>query len=82
MSNARWVAMAFDKQTELVLKEVELIGLSTATVLELYGYENEDDVMGGRFDIELKHVPVLAPYAHGQLDLGIADWQLEARNPR
>lgn len=81
MTNVRWVAMAFDKKTELLIKEVELHGLPTATVLELYGFENEDDVMGGRFDINAEQVPVLAPHAHGQLDLEIADWQIEARDP-
>jgi hypothetical protein len=74
--------MSFDKKTELLVKEVELIGLSTQQVLGLFGVDDEDEVMGGRLDIGPEHVPALAPYAHGQLDLGIADWQLEARDPR
>lgn len=78
--DVRWIAMAFDKKTERLVKEIELYGLSTKTVLDLYGYDHEDDVMGGSLEIGPAHASVLAPYAHGQLDLDMADWQLEARD--
>ena len=82
MSDARWVAIAFDKQTELMVKEVELIGVSTAQIVDLYKLTDDDEAESGRFDVGPEHAKALWPYSHGQLDLSIGDWQIEARDPR
>jgi hypothetical protein len=79
MTDVRWVAMGFDKRTQRLLEEVELDGLTTETVRQLFNLQRDDDAIGVCFNVLPEHLAVLAPHAHGRLDLAAADWQVEAR---
>ena len=79
MTNVRWVAMGFDKKTERMIQEVELNGLTTEDVRQLFRLQEDEEAIGVCFDVLPEHVPILAPHAHGRLDLKTADWQIEAR---
>ena len=80
MTDVRWVAMSFDKKTERLLEEIELDGLTTETVRQLFKLQRDDDAIGVCFNVLAEHLAVLAPHAHGRLDLTAADWQIEARS--
>jgi hypothetical protein len=79
MTKVRWVAMGFDKKTERLVHEIELVGLRTHAVMKILGVDDEDEVIGASFDVNPERAKALASYAHGRLDLSIADWQIEAR---
>jgi hypothetical protein len=76
----RWVALGFDKKTQRLLQELELNGLTTDVVRRLLNLPGNDEAIGVSFNVLAEHLPVLAPYAHGRLDLATADWQIEARS--
>jgi hypothetical protein len=79
MMDVRWVAMGFDRDSERLVQEVELDGLTTEIVRRLMRLQSDEDAIGACFDVLPEHVAALNPYAHGRLDLNVADWQIEAR---